>query len=100
MTRPVVGRSTLALPCVVASMLAGVVACSPPAPKPLPGGPPPEYEVPRGYTGPGLGEAAPSPPASPPSGNDDGPPPAAAPTNAAQPPPEAAKPVAPAPAPP
>lgn len=37
-----------------------LTACSPPPPKPLPGGPPPEYEKPRSYDLDGPAAAAPT----------------------------------------
>jgi hypothetical protein len=57
-------------------------ACGAAAPKPLPGGPPPEYEPARGYDGGGIDEGpaeppgAAEPPAAPPAA---GSPPATAP---------------------
>jgi hypothetical protein len=39
-------------------------ACSTPRPRPLPGGPPPEYEPPRGYDA-GIADSPAEPPALP-----------------------------------
>ncbi|MDI1445224.1 hypothetical protein [Polyangium sp. 6x1] len=53
-------------------MLAAGACCgSPPKPKPLPGGPPPEYEAPRSFELPGSA----TPPAAAPAPTDPPPPP-------------------------
>lgn len=46
-------------------VFAAGACCSPPKPKPLPGGPPPEYEAPRSFELPGTGTQAPPPDEAP-----------------------------------
>ncbi|MDI3285293.1 hypothetical protein [Polyangium sp. 15x6] len=51
-------------------VFAAGACCSPPKPKPLPGGPPPEYEAPRSFELPGTQ----APPAEAPAPADPPPP--------------------------
>ncbi|WP_437330385.1 hypothetical protein [Sorangium sp. So ce381] len=62
MTRARHASPIAALAAILAAHLAA--ACSSAAPKPLPPGPPPEYERPRAYDG-GVGDAPAAPPDEP-----------------------------------
>ena len=80
-----------------ALVLAGTFGCST-APKPLPGGPPPEYEAPRGYNG-SLGEPQAAPPPGEPTPSEPAAP-SATPAGPPRPLPDPAKPGDPQAAPP